>query len=62
MKTDGLRDYLHEHLATFAVPRYMQSFAIPLPRTASGLILKRQLRDEPIDAMAKSADVGETSA
>ena len=61
INTDALRDFLHEHLARFAVPRYIESSPAPLPRTASGKIFKRQLRDEAIAAMANSADVGETS-
>ncbi len=43
-----LRAFLHQHLARFEVPRYIHASAAPLPRTASGKILKRQLRDEAI--------------
>ena len=32
-------------LARFEVPRYMITSAQPLPRTPSGKILKRELRD-----------------
>ena len=49
---DALRDYLGEHLAKFEVPRYIRASAEPLPRTASGKVLKRQLRDEAVKAMA----------
>ncbi len=42
----GLRDFLGQHLAKFEVPRYMRFVHTPLPRTASGKILKRELRDE----------------
>ena len=62
LNTDTLRDFLQEHLARFAVPRYIQSSAVPLPRTASGKIFKRQLRDEAIAAMETPADAGKTSA
>ncbi len=55
LDADALRESLHEHLARFAVPRYFRLSAEPLPRTASGKIFKRQLRDEAIAAMA--ADV-----
>jgi len=41
-----IRDYLAEHLARFEIPRFIRISAEPLPRTASGKILKRQLRDE----------------
>jgi long-chain acyl-CoA synthetase len=44
----ALKAYLAEHLARFEVPRYIQIAAEPLPRTASGKILKRQLRDETV--------------
>ena len=49
---DALRDYLGEHLARFEVPRYIRASAEPLPRTASGKVLKRQLRDEAVKALA----------
>lgn len=45
---EALRDYLNEHLARFEVPRYLRLASKPLPRTASGKILKRQLRDEAV--------------
>ena len=41
-----LREFLGERLARFKVPRYLTASAAALPRTASGKILKRQLRDE----------------
>jgi len=37
------------------VPRYIRVSADPLPRTASGKILKRQLRDEALASLADSA-------
>ena len=45
---DTLRDFLSEHLARFEVPRYITVVNTPLPRTASGKILKRELRDEAV--------------
>ena len=42
---DALRAFLTEHLARFEVPRYLDFSSEPLPRTASGKILKRELRD-----------------
>ncbi|MCB1691426.1 MAG: acyl--CoA ligase [Pseudomonadales bacterium] len=45
---DALRGYLAQHLAKFMIPRYIITQKEPLPRTASGKILKRSLRDEAI--------------
>jgi len=45
---DALRDFLSQHLARFEVPRYITVVDTPLPRTASGKILKRELRDEAV--------------
>ena len=41
---DELRSFLSQHLARFEVPRYVQVSSLPLPRTASGKILKREIR------------------
>ena len=46
-----LRDFLSQHLARFEVPRYFRMVGEPLPRTASGKILKRELREEAIKVM-----------
>lgn len=43
---DDLRAFLEPHLAAFEIPRYFHFSSEPLPRTASGKILRRQLRDE----------------
>ena len=43
---DELREFLLQHLARFEVPRYIATSDTALPRTASGKILKRQLREE----------------
>ena len=40
-----LRDFLQKRLARFKVPRYLTLSHDPLPRTASGKILKRSLRE-----------------
>ncbi|HEY3887737.1 MAG TPA: fatty acid--CoA ligase family protein, partial [Caulobacteraceae bacterium] len=50
---DALRAFLSEHLARFEVPRYIRVSPDPLPRTASGKILKRDLREQALAAMAK---------
>jgi long-chain acyl-CoA synthetase len=43
---DALRAFLIGKLARFEIPRYFHFTEAPLPRTASGKILKRELRDE----------------
>ena len=48
---EALRAFLGEHLARFEVPRYIRVSSEPLPRTASGKILKRELREEALAAM-----------
>lgn len=40
--------FLQAKLAKYEIPRYLHYSPIPLPRTASGKILKRQLRDEAV--------------
>ena len=47
-----LRDFLTPRLAKFEIPRYFTFAEAPLPRTASGKILKRSLRER---AMARHA-------
>jgi len=55
LDVDRLRDFLHEHLARFEVPRYIRISDTPLPRTASGKILKRQLRDQAIEELVRAS-------
>ncbi|HZC17107.1 MAG TPA: class I adenylate-forming enzyme family protein [Caulobacteraceae bacterium] len=55
LDVEALRGFLGEHLARFEVPRYIRVSTEPLPRTASGKILKRELREEALAAMAGSA-------
>ena len=43
-----LREYLVDHLAKYEIPRYITKLTEPLPRTGSGKLLKRQLRDDTI--------------
>ncbi len=43
---DALRTFLEPLLARFEIPRYFHFANEPLPRTASGKILKRSLREE----------------
>ncbi len=49
---EALKAFLAEHLARFEVPRYIRATTAPLPRTASGKVLKRQLRDEAVAALS----------
>ncbi len=51
LDVDELRAFLGQHLARFEVPRYITVATEPLPRTASGKILKRQLRDEAVPTL-----------
>jgi long-chain acyl-CoA synthetase len=48
---DELRRFLGEHLAAYEVPRYLFVTAEPLPRTGSGKLFKRQLRDEAVASL-----------
>lgn len=54
LDVDALRTFLSEHLARFAVPRHIRVAGSPLPRTASGKILKRELRDQAIGELLRS--------
>ncbi len=46
MEEAALRSFLQPRLTRFEVPRFIHFSDEPLPRTASGKILKRQLREE----------------
>ena len=50
---DALRAFLGDHLAKFEIPRFIQILPEPLPRTPSGKIFKRQLRDEAVAEVAR---------
>ena len=47
----SLRSFLGSRLAAFEIPRYVRFVDAPLPRTGSGKILKRQLREEAAAAL-----------
>jgi long-chain acyl-CoA synthetase len=49
---DQLRAFLAQHLARYEVPRYLLRASGPLPRTPSGKILRRQIRDEALARLA----------
>jgi len=48
---ESVREFLAAHLARFEIPQYFRISPDPLPRTASGKILKRELRDEAVRAL-----------
>ena len=47
----SLQAYLRDHLAKFEIPRHLTISPVPLPRTPSGKIFKRRLRDEAIEGL-----------
>ena len=48
LDVDELRTFLLGHLARHEVPKYIFTTPEPLPRTATGKLFKRQLRDESV--------------
>ena len=48
----ALREFLAAHLARFEVPRHIVLSPTPLPRTPSGKILKRQIKDAALAGLA----------
>ena len=55
--SEELRLFLQERLARFEIPRYVMVTQEPLPRTASGKILKRAVRDEALARLAATESV-----
>ncbi len=49
---DEVRAWLEGRLARFEIPRYITVATEPLPRTASGKILKRELRDAAVAGLS----------
>jgi long-chain acyl-CoA synthetase len=49
-----LRDFAHEQLAAYKVPRQVE-FRSELPKTNVGKILRRALRDEPVKVQSEAA-------
>ena len=52
-----LRHFLADRLARFEVPRFVRVSAEPLPRTASGKILKRELREVAVAALKAEGQI-----
>jgi long-chain acyl-CoA synthetase len=53
LDVDELRTFLGQHLAAYEVPRYVFVTPEPLPRTGSGKLFKRQLRDEAVASLSR---------
>jgi long-chain acyl-CoA synthetase len=51
VEEDDLRQFLRQHLAHFAIPRYLTITHDPLPRVASGKLFKRDLRAQAISRL-----------
>jgi long-chain acyl-CoA synthetase len=51
---DQLRGFLAHHLASFELPRHLVCSREPLPRTPSGKIFKRQIRDAAVAQLARA--------
>ena len=51
LDVEALRSFLTAHLAKFEVPRYIVKSEVPLARTPSGKILKRQIRQAALQAL-----------
>ena len=52
LDAEDLRRHVAAHLAAFKVPAQVFVFAEPLPRNASGKLLRRALRDEALGVLA----------
>jgi long-chain acyl-CoA synthetase len=52
---DELREFLATHLARFEMPRHLLRAAQPLPRTPSGKIFKRQIREAALAEIGSGA-------
>lgn len=50
VSADDLRAFVGQHLAPYAVPRHLHLTSEPLPRTASGKIFRRAIRDAAVGA------------
>jgi long-chain acyl-CoA synthetase len=58
---DQLREFLTQHLARYELPRYILRSAGPLPRTPSGKIFRRQIREEAIAQLATASPLPSSS-
>ena len=51
IEEEDLRTYLSGHLSRFEIPRYIRMSSEPLPRTDSGKIFRRQIRDTAVSEL-----------
>jgi long-chain acyl-CoA synthetase len=58
---EAVRAFLQTRLARFEVPRYLRVRTEPLPRTPSGKILKRQMRDEAVAELRTASNPSKDS-
>ena len=58
LDVDALMAFLAAHLARFELPRYIFKATAPLPRTPSGKILKRQIREAALADVPKPGAEG----
>jgi long-chain acyl-CoA synthetase len=54
LDAEALREFLTAHLARFEVPRHIDIAEQPLPRTPSGKILKREIRQVALARMGRA--------
>jgi long-chain acyl-CoA synthetase len=62
LDVDELMTFLAAHLARFELPRYIFKATAPLPRTPSGKILKRQIREAALADVPKPGAEGATAS
>jgi long-chain acyl-CoA synthetase len=55
LDAEALREFLAQHLARFEIPRHIVIAAQPLPRTPSGKILKREIRQAALQGLGPPA-------
>ncbi len=55
LDAEALREFLAQHLARFEIPRHIVIAEQPLPRTPSGKILKREIRQAALGAIDPAA-------
>ncbi len=55
LSEEDLLAHCRKHLADYKVPRFVEFRSEPLPKTSLGKVLRRQLRETPTGAAAKSA-------
>ncbi|MCJ7687174.1 MAG: hypothetical protein MUO68_23085, partial [Desulfobacteraceae bacterium] len=54
---EEIRDFCKEHLAPYAVPKYVE-FREDMPLTVTEKVFKKELRDEAIKKMKERGEIG----